>query len=222
MRTVKLLFVMLALLAAGGAVQAQKASYSGVEYKGTQFESKVWCRSEGNKELMRKESVVDGKERISICRSDSMAIYTYYVGENKGEVIPIEGVKDFISVSTREKKGGTRTSDKKVIGTEIIEGYECVHYYTTITTTFPNGTTETGCVDEWIYEPLGITMQTKAVCGFDTPITLKNLQIGEQPAQLFEIPKDIKFSNLFGNLKEMENMMNSLEDLFGGMKSLTK
>jgi len=197
-----------------------RVSYSGTEYQYNKEYAKVWRRVEPNNMMMRSErfDTQKGETSIMIFRQDSMKMYMYSPETKKGTTATMDGVQDFVSVMSMEKKGGTRTSNKKFMGLVEIEGYECHHYFTEITTTWPNGQTETGCVDTWIFEPYDVQMQSKAVCGYDSPITLKGFQMGEQPAHLFEIPKDVEFANLFQHLGEVENMLDGLMNLGKGLK----
>ena len=72
-----------------------------------------------------------------------------------------------------------------VLGTEIIEGYEC----NKTEITYKNKLV--GKVAQWISTKLGYALRTESKQGFKTSVTeLKNIKEGRQPDPLFELPSD--------------------------------
>jgi hypothetical protein len=86
---------------------------------------------------------------------------------------------------------------KEFIGMETINGYECHHY---------RHTSSDGYREDWIYEPLGITMQRMEA---NYVFVLNNLRQGPQPESLFELPADYKPRS--GDLKELNAMIDLMQ-----------
>jgi hypothetical protein len=206
----RILFITLSLLAVAltaGAQAQSKVSYSGTHYRSNgKLYSKDWVSVDGGNLRARNESVDEqtGSTRIFIYRQDSAKFYVLNPENKKAMVLPMSQIKGGINSLVGLDVEKSRTKKLELLGTDIIEGYECKHYLSTSTSTLKNGAEDTGCFEYWLYEPLGVQMQHKEDCGFTPVITLKNFQQGAQPDALFEIPKGYSVMELpAGGLLEM-------------------
>lgn len=190
------------------SAQAQpKVSYSGTHYRSNgKLYSKDWVSVDGGNLRARNESIDEetGKTRIVIFRQDSAKFYMLNPENKKAMVLPMSQIKGGINSLVGLDVEKSRTKKLELLGTDIIEGYECKHYLSTSTSTLKNGAEDQSCFEYWLYEPFGVQMQHKEGCGFTPVITLKNFQQGAQPDALFEIPKGYSVMELpAGGLMEM-------------------
>ena len=198
--------------------------------------AKVWQSNESGMAsyMSRRESVDNrGNAIISITRVDSAKIfslnpktktYTVFIDLSvmlKGKNV---SVADIINAQVGVNAVKNSNQKKELLGTDVIEGYECNHYRYTTTSTLSTGQTETSTYENWIYEPLGVEMQRKDGGAYDAATTLKNFRQGPQPASLFEIPKDYRNTtkSVSGNpLEDLKKMQEMLKQS-GGMQKKQK
>jgi hypothetical protein len=205
--------IILACLAAVTSAQAQnanskiKVSYSGTHYRSNgKLYSKDWVSVDGGNLRARNESIDEqtGETRIFIYRQDSAKFYLLNPENKKAMVLPMSQIKGGINSLVGLDVEKSETKKLELLGTDIIEGFECKHYLSTSISTMKNGTENAGCFEYWLYEPLGVQMQHKEGCGYTPVITLKNFKQGPQPDALFEIPKGYQMTELpVGGLMEM-------------------
>ncbi|MDR1859617.1 MAG: DUF4412 domain-containing protein [Bacteroidales bacterium] len=194
----------------GAATSVRAQSYYAEEYikKSGKLSKKIWVSHESDANLkMRTETFEIGfglkKDDNSyiVVRMDSAKMFTLYPDTKTYTYWDLSSVmKDGSLTSMINGNVGAavmKSSSVKseLLGTEVIEGYECKHYRYAITTTLANGTSETGYREAWVYEPLKIEMQWED--GGEV-FFIRNLKPGAQPASLFVIPKDYKGASAFG------------------------
>jgi len=205
----RLSFITLCLLFAAASLSAQSpvqtVSYSGTEYyKYSKKEyAKIWMQADpGNlKTRSERKDEQTGELSVMIFRQDSAKMYVLKPEKKTWMAISMSqlNMNDLVGLNVEVD----RSSERKFIGLEDVNGYECHHYQHISTSTLTTGTQETGCTHSWIFEPLNVQMQYSN-CGYDEPIYLANFQQGPQPAHLFEIPADYTGMSLpTGGLMEM-------------------
>ena len=201
--------ILLLLLAAAATAKAQSpvqtVSYSGTEYyKYSKKEyAKIWTQADpGNlKSRSERKDEQTGELSIIIFRQDSAKMYVLKPEKKTYMALAMAqmNMNDLMGLNVEKD----RSVERKFLGLEDVNGYECHHYQHISTSTLNNGTQETGCTHSWMFEPLNVQMQYSN-CGYDEPIYLGNFQQGPQPAHLFEIPKDYTGMSLpTGGLMEM-------------------
>jgi hypothetical protein len=206
------------------AISAQAQSYYAEQYikKSGKLNSKIWVSHEkGDASYkMRSETFEVGfglkndENSYIVIRVDSAKMFTLYPDTKTYTYWDLSAVmkdgKLTSLINSNAGRGIMKDSrvDKKLLGTEVIEGYECQHYRYAITTTLANGATETGYREAWVYEPLKIEMQWED--GGEV-FVIRNLKQGAQPESLFEIPKDYKGESAFDMGKA-----GGLMDMMGG------
>jgi hypothetical protein len=219
--------------------QAQpKVSYYGQEYKSNKLYSTNWLSVDGGNLRARIESVDEqtGSTRIFIYRQDSAKFYVLNPENKKAMVLPMSQITGGINSLVGLDIEKSRTTKTELLGTEVIEGFECQHYLQTSVSTMKGGAEDHSCSEYWRYEPFGVDMQHKEGCGFTPVITLKNFKQGTQPDALFEIPKGYQIMTLpTGGLMEMltgkpkeqnqqdaDKAQKGLEELGDKMKEIEK
>jgi len=205
----RLSFITLCFLSVAATTLAQNpvqtVSYSGTEYyKYSKKEyAKIWNQADpGNlKTRSERKDEQTGELSIMIFRQDSAKMYVLKPEKKTWMAISMSqlNMNDLVGLNVEVD----RSAERKFIGLEDVNGYECHHYQHISTSTLTTGTQETGCTHSWVYEPLNVQMQYSN-CGYDEPIYLGNFQQGTQPAHLFEIPTDYTGMSLpTGGLMEM-------------------
>jgi hypothetical protein len=201
---------------------AQAQSYYAEQYikKSGKLNSKIWvsCENGNASYKMRSETFEVGfglkndGTSYNIIRVDSAKMFTLYPETKTYTYWDLSAVmKEGKLTSLINSNGGggimkDSRQDKKFLGTEVIEGYECNHYRYTITSTLANGTAATGYREAWVYEPLKIEMQWED--GGEV-FVIRNLKQGAQPESLFEIPKDYKRES--SDASEVLNMLDLMQ-----------
>ena len=205
----RLSFITLCLLLVAAMTLAQSpvqtVSYSGTEYyKYSKKEyAKIWMQADpGNlKSRSERKDEQTGELSIMIFRQDSAKMYVLKPEKKTWMAIGMAqmNMNDLVGLNVEKD----RSAERKFLGLEDVNGYECHHYQHISTSTMTTGTQETGCTNSWVYEPLNVQMQYSN-CGYDEPIYLGDFQQGTQPAHLFEIPDDYTGMSLpAGGLMEM-------------------
>jgi hypothetical protein len=103
------------------------------------------------------------------------------------------------------------TSKDEHIGKENIEGYECEHIRTQTTVVDQNGQNSYYYRESWWYEPYKLEIMSKEEA-LDAQI-LRNIKLGQQPASLFEIPKDYKIEDMPDLQKKMQDMQDKMQQM---------
>jgi hypothetical protein len=148
----------------------------------------------------------NNKTQIMILRSDSAK--AYMVDPEKKTIMEFP-TKQILSLA--KTLGETDRNNKdEFIGKETIEGYECEHYITTITT-ISNGQTTITRRDSWWYQPYKMEIMSKQEA-LDA-IVHRNIKLGAQPADLFELPKDYSMIDVNARMNNINNMFEQMKTL---------
>jgi hypothetical protein len=214
------------------AVSAQAQSYSAEEWQDNRMIGKIWVSMESKTDYKSRGlkwgglgfEYSKGDTALTITRMDSAKIFNLYPKTKTYKVgidfsVMLKGGANIADLMNSQ--GGGRvmknsSQTKELLGTDVIEGYECKHYrYTTTSTLSAGGQPQTSTYENWIYEPLGVEMQRKDAGQYDHAVTLKNFKQGLQPASLFEIPKDYRNAtkSVSGNpLEDLSKMQEMLKE----------
>jgi hypothetical protein len=84
----------------------------------------------------------------------------------------------------------SRSYEKKFLGRETIEGYDCAHNRITQTSTSKTGVKEGVITEEWFYEPYKLAIRNTDIARGHGYWIKRNIRVGEPAASLFEIPRD--------------------------------
>jgi hypothetical protein len=230
LRNVATIVACLATTMAVSTAQAQ--SYYAEEWQNNKMIGKIWVSQESKTDYKSRGLTWGGlgfeyskrDTALTITRMDSAKIfslnpktktYTVFIDLSvalKGSKV---SVADIINAQVGANALKNSNQTKELLGTDVIEGYECKHYRYTTASTLSTGQTETSTYENWIYEPLGVEMQRKDAGQYDHAVTLKNFKQGPQPASLFEIPKDYKNAtkSVSGNpLEDLSKMQEMLKE----------
>jgi hypothetical protein len=187
----RILFIVAILLAAITA-QAQVVPHYAETYEDEtgKLAFKLWASSRSN---FRQEQLGDdGKTMIVIFRADSAKFYLLSAEK-----------KTYMSFSRSQAGAGklwgieametaSRSYEKKFLGRETIEGYDCAHNRITQTSTNKAGVKEGVTTEEWFYEPYKLAIRSTNLARGKGYWIMRNIAVGEPPAHLFEIPTDYK------------------------------
>ena len=188
------------------------------------LQAKSWASSQGH---FRSDNQDDGK-MINIYRADSAKFYLIFPDKKMYMILPraqmnTNGMMGF-ELET------SRNTQVKFIGMEEVETRMCRHQRSTTTSTLSTGVSETRSTDYWVWEPINTSILVNPGMGLDgAPTISRNIQIGEQPAHLFDlsvnIPKDytqmvIPAGGLNDAMKSATGM--SVSDLKGLFDNLNK
>ena len=164
---------------------------------------KTWTNEKHIRGELKLES---GKTQIIIFRSDSAKAYMVDPEKKTIMEFPTEQV-----LSISKMLGETsRSSRDEFIGKETVEGYECEHYRTFLTIV-KNGQTVTTVRESWWYPPYKMEIMSKEE-GLDAVVS-RNIKLGAQPAELFELPKDYKFINVNAEMNKVQDMMQNMQQM---------
>lgn len=141
---------------------------------------KVWLK--GMK--MRIEMNKEGQEIVNLIDSEKRIIYTYFPSQNMA--IKMKGDKE--ELQTPLAQMDMEKYDPKVLGTEIVEGKNC------LIVEYSLGETK---VKVWLWEEKGfpVKMETKQD-GKTVVMEFKNIEFAEIPENLFELPAGVKITEL--------------------------
>lgn len=181
----------------GKGKQVEGMSYDYVmTFNSTTVNSKVWV--EGDK--VKTDSVVEGQNIISII--DGNTFYTYFPAENRAMKMTMateqeneektETPVDFID------DADDRPDQYKIVETTMYDGVECK----VVVVTDADGKEQSKM---WVRTDYGIPIRIESVDpnGDKTIMEFKNLKIGKQPADTFQLPAGVEIidaSDLLNNL----------------------
>jgi len=198
----RLSFITVCLVAVALTATAQVVPYYGEVYEdrsGGKLKCKMWVSAEGN---YRQEVTDNAGTFVNIFRRDSMTVYRLDMAKKTYMSFPFSQLSNSNSMFGMQMQESANTK-AEFIGQETVEGKPCDHYRYTTVTRLANGQSETTIYDQWIYKPLNTWIrQTVGAYGSD-PEVLRNIAQGQQPAHLFEIPRDFKGSSLPAGMLEM-------------------
>jgi len=164
------------LFAKGEQIEGMSYDYI-ITSKDITINSKVWV--EGSK--IKTDSVVEGKNIISIV--DGNTFYTYFPEERRAMKL----TSDHIS------------PDKyKVVDTVTYDGVECK----VVTVTSPDRKEQSKM---WVRQDYGIPIRIESTDpnGEKTIVEFKNLKIGKQPADTFQLPAGVEVTDASEMLKNI-------------------
>ena len=151
-------------------------------YEGNKQVGKQWASSSGHLRVERLQP--DGSNTIIIYRADSVKVYALRPDRKTYMVVPFSQATNMNALIGAKVESG-RTTTREELGRERVGIYDCKVYRVTTSSTLADGTTKTGIRKEWWWEPLNTFIKSD-IPDFD----LRNIVQGEQPADLFAIPRD--------------------------------
>jgi hypothetical protein len=200
----KRLLIMVAILLTAVTAQAQVVAHHAETYEEEtgRLAFKLWASARGNcRQEMPRD---DGTTMTVIFRTDSAKFYL------------IDATKKMVISFSRSQAGqgklwgieametASRSYDKKFLGRETVEGYDCAHNSIRQTSANKAGIKEGVTTEEWFYEPYKLAIRSTDLARGRGYWIMRNITIGEPPAHLFEIPKDYKEMTIpMGGLLEM-------------------
>ncbi|MGI6491556.1 MAG: LolA family protein [Pelotomaculum sp.] len=181
----------------GKGKQVEGMSYDYVmTFNSTTVNSKVWV--EGDK--VKTDSVVEGQNIISIVDGDTF--YTYFPAENRAMKMTMaaeqeNGEKTETPIDFIEDVDDQQ-EQYKIVETTMYDGVECK----VIVVTGADGKEQSKM---WVRTDYGIPIRIESVDPSEekTIMEFKNLKIGKQPADTFQLPAGVEIidaSDLFNNL----------------------
>ena len=209
MKQMKYILLLLAALLSSASAWAQGISFYGEwsrEHSG-KLDAKVWH----TEKFARSESVEDkdGKLTIFIFNIDSMKAYVLNPEKKTCLVMDLKdlSLNKIVGLDVEDSRRHTR----EFIRTEDVDGRPCKLYHI-VTFSKMKGREEEadGSYYDWIYEPMiaknynGCIKTDNTIYTMDRCIVLRKIQIGPQPASLFEVPKDYTRTEVpLGGMMEM-------------------
>jgi hypothetical protein len=196
-------FITLCLVALALTAKAQIIPHYGetCEKGSGKLRGKAWISAVGFRQETPNEN---GKTNIIIYRVDSAKVFILNTDKKTWMAFSLSqltsGKLSGVAAFERESHNVKRT----FINEEEAEGKMCNHYRVETATALKGGTTDRADWEEWIYEPDRIWRQRTDDVKAGGYLVHRNIKTGEQPAHLFEIPKDFKGSYLpAGGMLEM-------------------
>ncbi|MCG9969666.1 hypothetical protein L9W92_16810 [Pelotomaculum terephthalicicum JT] len=186
------------LFAKGKKIEGLSFDYS-MTSKDAVMSGKMWI--EGEK--VKSESTAEGKKTITII--DGSAFYTYYPDENTAMKMALEKQDNQQSVNPFEYSADVDTAPDKyeILETTVYDGVKCK----VIAVTSADGKETTKM---WVREDYGIPVRLE-VTGADgnkMVIEYKNMTVGKQPANTFQLPAGVAVT-------DMSEMLNNLPKVPG-------
>ena len=207
MKRLSLITVCLVAVALTATLQAQVPPHYAEEYEKEtgKLRGKVWFAADGS--FRQETPKEDGTMSVTIVRRDSMAAYHLNTANKTYMKLDIAAITDGLGAGklTGIEKMETANTDIKSTfqGKEIIEGVECDHYFHQRTDALRGGGSASADYHEWIPADK-IWRQRSDDIRPGRYLVQRNISIGAQPANMFEIPRDYKGSGLpAGGLIEM-------------------
>lgn len=177
-----------------------------------------WCRK-GSGKLESKVWVSPNYTRMDYYGEEKVTIYIIDRNAKKAYVLSPDNktgmvMEEIDKMSTNKILGYdlevSQTTTKKFLGMEEIDGKECAHYRIKGSATYKTGGSDGSFYNQWIYEPLkasnynGCIAHDNTIYAMDRTLVLRNIRLGAQPAQLFEVPEGYTMTAMpAGGLLEM-------------------
>lgn len=159
--------------------------------------SKVWL--EGEK--VKTESVVEGQTIVSLV--DGNTFYTYFPQENRAMKMTSDQLNGQKTETPDDYTEDVETSpDKyKIVETTVYDGVECK----VVVVTGADGKEQSRM---WVRRDYGIPIRIESTDpnGDKTVIEFKNLKIGKQPADTFQLPAGVEVTDASEMLKNLPQM----------------
>ena len=187
----KLFALVIAFLGFGLTVVSAQSSYYGETFEKETgvMRSRTWVsisKMKSRLEHISKDGKITG---VTIFDMNTLTSCNLDLDKKTYQIMDMKTLIDGTALGVESLKVVDSTTERTVLGKEIIEGYDCTHYgVSTVTTTQGGG--DSGQYDEWVWEPHGITIQITDEMRFGNYLVTKNINLGEPPANLLEIPED--------------------------------
>ncbi|MHB8986804.1 MAG: LolA family protein [Eubacteriales bacterium] len=183
------------LLAKGKKIEGMSYDYS-IASKEITTSGKVWLSDK----KVKSESTVNGTKLISIFDGGSNTVITYYPEQNKAMKIST-GNTDNTAETPTEYAGDIDASKAKVLETTVYDGARCK----VIQVENPGGKEKSKM---WIREDYGIPVKVEITSSDGTQMVMeyKNLKIGKQPAEVFELPAGVVVTDMGDMMKNLPQM----------------
>lgn len=181
------------LFAKGKKVEGISFDYS-MTSKDVVMNGKMWI--EGEK--MKTETTIEGKKVVSII--DGNTSYTYYPDENTAMKMVFEKQDNKQSENPFDysKDIDTAPDKYKVLELTVYDGIKCK----VVAVTSADGKEN---VKMWVREDYGIPLrvETTVADGSKVVIEYKNMTIGKQPANTFQLPAGVAVTDMSQMLKDL-------------------
>ncbi|TEB17942.1 hypothetical protein Psfp_00065 [Pelotomaculum sp. FP] len=181
------------LFAKGEQIEGMSYDYI-ITSKDITINSKVWV--EGSK--IKTDSVVEGKNIISIV--DGNTFYTYFPEERRAMKLTSDQLGEQKTETPADfTKDADISPDKyKVVDTVTYDGVECK----VVTVTSPDRKEQSKM---WVRQDYGIPIRIESTDpnGEKTIVEFKNLKIGKQPADTFQLPAGVEVTDASEMLKNI-------------------
>ncbi len=235
MKRIELITATLALSLIVVTVQAQIVPRYGEVYeKDTgKMRTKEWIAGE---KFFRQDYIHDdGKTTTIIFRADSAKFYHIDMAKKVWVAFSLEQLTKGTLSGLSGLETVSRSSSRKSLGSEVIEGAMCTHYRMSSVTVHKSAAfgEDRGSWDEWIANSDNIWRQRDDDMRPRRYLVHRNIIPGPQPDHLFVIPKDFKgmtvpaggMLEMFtgkteGQIKQESDIGNKMQDLQDAFKNL--
>lgn len=141
---------------------------------------KMWFKQ--NK--IRMEMTVEGQDMVYLMDSDKQTAYMYIPAQNMAIEIGFGKAQGTVGESPTEQSASIMDYDPVTVGTEILDGKNClvIEY-----------TAETGKTKMWMWTKYGIPIQTEITTAQGTTVAeIKNIDFGSISDSMFELPAGVQ------------------------------
>lgn len=145
---------------------------------------KMWWK--GTKTRM--EGTFDGKNMVYLLDLDEQLAYIYLPTENTAMQMNLSSAQEAVGESPTERSGTIMDYNPVTLGSETLDGKECliIEY-----------TTETGQTKMWVWTKYGLPIKTESTTSEGTYLTeLKNIEIGGISDSIFELPAGVQMMQI--------------------------
>lgn len=183
------------LFAKGKQIEGMSYDYI-VTSKDTTLNGKVWW--EGSK--VKTDSVMEGQHIITIV--DGNTLYSYFPEENRAMKMTYDQQSQQKTKTPVDYTKDELSPDKyKIVETTVYEGVECK----VIEATGADGKEQSKM---WVRRDYGIPIKIESTdsSGEKSVLEYKNLKVGKQPADTFQLPAGVEVTDASEMLKNMPQM----------------
>lgn len=180
------------LLAKGKNIEGMSYDYM-ITSKGFTGSGKIWLCDK----KIKSETTVNGNKMISIFDGSNNTIISYDPGQNKAVKISAGSTDNTVETPT-EYAGDIDATKAKVLETTVYEGARCKVIQV------DNPATKES-TKMWIREDYGIPVKVEITSSEGTGMVMeyKNLKVGKQPAEVFELPAGVEVTDMGEMMKNM-------------------
>jgi len=137
---------------------------------------------------MRMEGSFEGQNIIYLMDVDNQLAYMYFPAENTAMKINLSDVQESVGQSPTEQSDFVMKYNPETLGTETLDGKNClvIKY-----------TTETEEVKMWTWTKYGLPIKTESTTDDGTLIVeLKNIDLSTIPDSMFELPTSVQIMDI--------------------------